>query len=257
MIFKKYTLDQLTATIKTSYSIRQVLNKLGVASYGGNYHTIKKYITKYSIDISHFTGQGWSKGKSIGNKRDIQDYLTNQIYISSTALKERLLKDKIFERRCYKCNNIKWLERDIPLELHHIDGNRYNNSLDNLSILCPNCHALTTNYCGKNIVKKKKKVCKTAKKKINYKCCICGNNIDNGKYCRICYDTNRFIISKPRPNDRRVVRPEFDQLLNDIQQLGYVATGKKYRVSDNAIRKWVKQYQKVPMMGLEPIRLKI
>lgn len=69
--------------------------------------------------------------------------------IQSNKLKKRLLKDGFFINQCSKCLNSKWNNLPIPLELDHINGNHYDNSKDNLRLLCPNCHAQTTTYCSK------------------------------------------------------------------------------------------------------------
>lgn len=146
----KYSVDDLKNAVKNSRSIAQVLDKLGIVPAGGNYQTVKRRIAKYSIDISHFGGQSWNKGKIIGPKKPINFYLTKNSIIQSFKLKKRLLSENIFQHKCCKCNKIKWLNYPIPLELHHIDGDHYNNELSNLTLLCPNCHALTDNYRGKN-----------------------------------------------------------------------------------------------------------
>jgi len=52
--------------------------------------------------------------------------------------------------RCESCKLTEWMGQKIPLELHHVDGDRFNNELVNLQVLCPNCHALTDNYSGRN-----------------------------------------------------------------------------------------------------------
>jgi hypothetical protein len=150
MNLRKYTLEQLKEAISTSSSLRQTLEKLGVAAAGGNYQTMSKAIKHFNIDISHFTGQLWNKGKTIGPKRDIQDYLSNNQTITTYKLKNRLIKEGIFKHKCDCCNKTKWMSKPIALELHHKDGNNKNNSLDNLELLCPNCHAFTDNYRGKN-----------------------------------------------------------------------------------------------------------
>ena len=97
------------------------------------------------------TGQGWLKDKTYGPKRPIEDYLSNKHPIKSNELKQRLLNEGRRDRICNKCHNTIWLEQPIPLELHHIDGNHDNNLDENLELLCPNCHALTDNYRGRNI----------------------------------------------------------------------------------------------------------
>lgn len=145
-----YEINNLSKICAESYSYRQCLQKLGIVPAGGNYIILKKYIHQYDIDISHFTLQGSNKGKIFGPKRDISDYLSNKQPIQSWKLKRRLLKENIFEYKCYKCNKKTWLNHPIPIELHHIDGNNQNNNLSNLTLLCPNCHALTDNYRAKN-----------------------------------------------------------------------------------------------------------
>jgi hypothetical protein len=145
-----YTKEILSKICAESYSYRQCLDKMGIVPAGGNYICLKKHIQLHNIDISHFKLQGWNKGKKLGPKRSIGDYLSNKQTIQSWKLKRRLLEDKFFDPKCYQCNNEYWLDKPIPLELHHIDGNNANNNLSNLTLLCPNCHALTDNYRGKN-----------------------------------------------------------------------------------------------------------
>ena len=146
----KYDVDTVKHFASSSISISQLLNKLNIKASGGNYQSIKKFIKKYNIDISHFKGKSWSRGNYIGYKRDISKYLTYGSTITTYRLKNRLIKEKIFEYKCYGCNLSVWCGQRIPLELHHIDGDNLNNNLSNLTILCPNCHALTNNYRGKN-----------------------------------------------------------------------------------------------------------
>lgn len=145
-----YNQNNLSKICAESYSYRQCLTKLGIVPAGGNYMILKKYIKQYGIDISHFTLQASNKGKVFGPKRDITDYLSNKKFIQSWKLKKRLLKENIFEHKCYRCDQKTWLNYPIPIELHHIDGDNQNNNLSNLALLCPNCHALTDNYRGKN-----------------------------------------------------------------------------------------------------------
>ena len=146
----KYTEEQLREAIKTSTSKRQVLLKLGVKAAGGNYQVLGRAIEFFNLDTSHFTGQGWNKGKSLGFKRPLEDYLSNKFSIHSDRLRRRLIREKVFDEKCTNCNRRNWLGETIPLELDHIDGNNQNNLLSNLRLLCPNCHALTPTYRGKN-----------------------------------------------------------------------------------------------------------
>mgnify|MGYP001329814342 FL=1 len=152
---KKYTVDQLRDAVKTSFSYSQALIKLSIIPAGSNYATIKKAVGYFGIDISHFRGQGWNKNMKFGPKRPLQVYLNNEYPIRSWRLKNRLLKEGLIESICHKCGLDEWLDSPIPLELHHEDGDHLNNSYDNLTLLCPNCHALTDTYRGKNMFKDK------------------------------------------------------------------------------------------------------
>lgn len=147
---KRYTENEFIAAVRDSRSIRQVLQRLGLVEAGGNYQSAKNLIKKLGLSTQHMTGQGSNKGKWFGPKRPIEDYLSNKQSITSHSLKLRLIKERLLEKHCYHCALTEWLSKPIPLELHHIDGNHANNNLSNLSLLCPNCHALTDNYRGKN-----------------------------------------------------------------------------------------------------------
>ena len=147
---KKYTQEQLELAIKESTSKRQALIKLGIAPKGGNYKVIDRAIRVYSINIKHFTGKGWSRGKTFAPKRSLDDYLSNKYPIGSHKLRIRLIKERILEHKCSSCSLDNWLNKPIPLELEHKDGNHENNQLSNLCLLCPNCRAQTSTYRGKN-----------------------------------------------------------------------------------------------------------
>lgn len=142
---RKYTEQEFIKAVKNSYSIRQVLIKLNVQPYGGNYQVAKKNIKELKLDTSHFKGQGWNLGKHYP-PRPIEIYLSNEKPISSHKLRLRLLKEEYFDHKCYQCNLTHWNEQPIPLELEHKDGNNKNNKIENLTLLCPNCHAQTPTY---------------------------------------------------------------------------------------------------------------
>ena len=145
-----YTEQELRESVKTSTSIRQVLSKLNIVAAGGNYQTTNKRIKKLNIDTSHFTGQAWNKGRTIGPKRSIEYYLTENSHHQSHKLKGRLITEGIKEHKCECCGITEWNGKPAPIELDHINGNHHDNRLENLRILCPNCHAQTDTYRGKN-----------------------------------------------------------------------------------------------------------
>lgn len=148
---KNYTDQDVVLACAESFSYRQVLIKLGLnCQTGGAYVVLKNIITRLSIDISHFTHGSWNKGKKFPSKRDISVYLSNQVKIGSHALKLRLFKENLKQKKCESCGLESWLGGPIPLELDHINGIHDDNSLSNLRILCPNCHHLTPTHAGKN-----------------------------------------------------------------------------------------------------------
>jgi hypothetical protein len=108
--------------------------------------TLERYLKIMGIE---YQGNQGLKGKKVSNKRkNTLEYLENE-FISTPRLRRKLIQDGIKEHKCEMCGIENWLGRDIKLELHHIDGNRFNNNLSNLQILCPNCHSLTPNHSKK------------------------------------------------------------------------------------------------------------
>ena len=149
----KRTKEEYLEAIKASKSIAQVCKTLGLKCAGGNYKTIKDFIRENNIDTSHFTGQGWNVGlKFKPNKQmPLYDILKENSKYQSYKLKNRLIENGLKEYRCECCKNTEWNGKPIPLELHHINGDNTDNRIENLQILCPNCHAQTEHYRGKNI----------------------------------------------------------------------------------------------------------
>jgi hypothetical protein len=146
---RRYTDEQLQEAVRTSYSIRAVLQKLGLTPAGGNYETIGKRIQQLSLDTSHFLGQAILRGATHSyHTRPLDEVLKHQKLENTWRLKNRLVQEGLKEHRCECCRATEWLHEPIPLELHHKDGDRTNNALHNIELLCPNCHALTDNYRG-------------------------------------------------------------------------------------------------------------
>lgn len=157
---KTYNILQLRNVIQTSTSVAQVLTKLGLKPCGGNYKTINALILENQIDVKHFTGSAWCVGEKAkyladSNRIPLEEILSGKrSYKSSFKLKNRLIKEGYFVHKCYNCELETWQGCPIPVELGHKNGNNLDNTLENLTLLCANCHAQTKTYRGKN--KKKK-----------------------------------------------------------------------------------------------------
>jgi len=150
---RTWTIDQLKKAIKESSSYRGVLIKLNLYPSGGNYEQIKKYIKENYLNISHFKGKGWNAGlKGVGKPRiPLEQILKRDTSFQSFKLKKRLFAAKLKSQHCEICG---WAQKTedgyLPLELDHVNGDRHDNRLENLRILCPNCHSMQPTHRGKN-----------------------------------------------------------------------------------------------------------
>jgi hypothetical protein len=143
---RKWSDEQLIEAVKLSTSYRNVCRILDLSESGNTHSVIKNCILELNLSIEHFIKYKMPDTKP----HELEDILNNKIYHYSHGLRLKLIKQKVFEEKCYSCNLTEWLGNKIPLELEHIDGNRRNNLLENLTLLCPNCHALTPTYRGRN-----------------------------------------------------------------------------------------------------------
>ena len=235
-------IEYITNLIYNSDNKTDVLNKLLLKNNGGNYNTLTTFINKNGINIDHFHNK---KLLNVHSKKDLKDVFENKMSYSGTNhLKERLYKEGFKQRICEICGqNENWNGNHISLILDHINGNRYNNSLENLRIVCPNCNATLETHCrGMNISIFSR-----------HDLCICGNRKrKDSKMCKPCYNllrSNNKVIKKVKEDinptrKRKVQRPPYAKLLSEVSKLGYVKTGKIYGVSDNSIRKWIRMYEK-------------
>ena len=149
--WETFSKDDLQKIVKESFSVREVANKCGYSmTGGGSIKSIKEMISYYNFDTSHFLGQGWNK-----NNFDYSRFKNGQSIKVAGALKALT---NLRGYKCEQCLNETWNGDKIPLEIHHKDGNNLNNELNNLQLLCPNCHAQTENWRGKNVQNKIKRI---------------------------------------------------------------------------------------------------
>lgn len=145
--------DQIRVAVQESRSIAEVLRGLGHRPGGRIQRNLTSRIRLLGVDTSHFKGQGWRRGDRtpVIPAAPIEEFLVNGRFSQTSKLKRRLISAGLKQAHCETCGNSQWNGVAIPLELDHINGQRDDNRIGNLRLLCPNCHAQTSTYRGRNI----------------------------------------------------------------------------------------------------------
>lgn len=213
--------EELLQYVKDSKTIKEVIEKMGIDNYQVGYNKFQRNIKKYNIDISHFLSKKefmldkFNSGKLKRTPIDLI-LIENSPYQRCTA-KRRIISEKLIEYKCVFCGNEgEWMGKKLSLILDHKNGVNNDHRLENLRFVCPNCNGILETHCtgSKGYLKEERK-----NERIQYRA---------------------FKLRQPRLERRKVVRPDMDVVIKQVNELGYVKTGKLYGVSDNAIRKWLK-----------------
>ncbi len=171
---RNYTDKALAEAVNHADSLADVIRTLGIKSNSGTYRALQTYISRLKLSTAHWTRH---KRSAASVKRKLATLLVVDSPISGSNLKPRLLREKILANKCSICNQgPEWQGKKLTLQLDHIDGNNRDHRIENLRILCPNCHTQTTTYAGSS---RTSTAIKTR--------CYCGARITRGySFCKSC-----------------------------------------------------------------------
>lgn len=154
---KTYDVESLRIAVERSVSWRQVHKELGLSTSGSSYKGLQRTARENGIDTSHFTGQAWDRKEKYkeyenwGGRKPLDQVLVKESDFSSAKLKKRLLDARYLENICVECGlGSEWNNKPLTLQLDHVNGDSRDNRIENLRILCPNCHTQTPTYGAKN-----------------------------------------------------------------------------------------------------------
>lgn len=208
--------------VKKYYTIADVLRHFNIDTAQGHYYKwFHDKIKELNVDVSHFTGKRHGKSGFI-NKKPIQYYLVENYPFSSLSwLRKRLIEEGFLENKCYVCGLInEWNKKPITLELDHINGRHSDNRIENLRIICPNCHSQEET---------------TKKVKKQTRCLDCNISIHRSStLCKPC------AVKKLPPPKPKIDWPSVEELLGMLKETNFEVTAKSLGISSNAIRKHLK-----------------
>jgi hypothetical protein len=229
-----YTESELREVVARSTSLSQVVRHFGLRTAGGNFRQLRRWLETWEISIEHFTLE-WSMPPR--ERRPLEAILVERSTYSRGTLKHRLYDEGLKQRRCELWGQGEiWLGRRLALILDHVNGVANDNRLENLRIVCPNCAATFDTHCGRQ----------NRKLDVEQACSYCGRTFRvrhrGQRYCSRQCGTHA-----PKPGHRlaarRVERPPYEELVAEVAATSWSAVGRKYGVSDNAVRKWVRAYE--------------
>jgi hypothetical protein len=214
------------------------LRRLGLGPASGNHGTLRKLIDRYGIPTDHFNPNWALRGPRNRQAKPLDEILVEHSVYDRGKLKRRLYDAGLKARLCELCGQgEEWKGRSMALIIDHINGVATDNRLENLQIVCPNCAATLDTHCGR----------KTRLAREPRSCLHCGKEFipkyATHRYCSHICGVHSKGPRKPRPERRKVERPSYEQLMDDVQSMSFLAMGRKYGVSDKAVRKWIRWYE--------------
>lgn len=270
----KRTDEEFAEAVAQNMSMRQTLLSLGMSATGSGYSQAKKRIKRLGLDTSHWLGQASNRGRKFPSReiKPLEEILVKESSYGRGPLKRRLLQGGLLRDVCYECGLTDWQGKPITLQLDHINGVNDDNRLENLRLLCPNCHSQTKTFAGRRLRSNPKPCpdCGGPKGHSSARCQPCHVKFRYGKSVshpiQVPAGTRNYETELPQepvlvcptcrgPKSIRASRckrctglgrraktqwPPLDSLLQEIRDTNFSAVGKRLGVSDNAVRKHLK-----------------
>ena len=234
------------AAIANAHSWSQALRLLGYVPKGCNYRTLQRWARNWDISTDHFDPHLGRRRANRAREIPLDEILVANSGYSRGHLKHRLLNAGLKEPVCEMCGQGQvWRGARMSMVLDQINGISHDHRLENLRMLCPNCAATLETHCGRNLPRQR--LCPSCQQT------FVPWTIRN-RYCsQACWGkaAAKLYRGTQRPETRKVDRPSHDQLEADLASMSIVAVGRKYGVSDNAVRKWVRSYEAQARGGAE------
>jgi hypothetical protein len=231
--------SDLRDAVSESLTWAAALRRLGYESKGANYRTLQRWVKEWGISTDHFDPNAARRSASLARAKPLAAVMIENSSYPRGQLKDRLFAEGLKQRVCELCGQDEiWNGRRMSLVLDHINGVSNDHRLTNLQIVCANCAATLDTHCGRNLPRERT-------------CPGCGGVFSpkgiRHRYCsQDCWGTiySEQKLGVPQPHLRKVERPSYEQLMEDVATMSFCAVGRKYGVTDNAVRKWIRWYER-------------